>query len=226
MGAAARLEAIIAAGRPNACREVRASSRSGGLCRDRTTAGNTAGRIDTANAIAGNIAGPGADRAARSRTTRRHGASPHAARRRSASRSSPVAAEDRARSRDAGAEHRTAQGHTAANGCRQFKSHWRAQGQPGRNETDACEGARAAPAAQGVTASKAAGFSRAQAGADVSAAAAGASAAAILPEGAVVLRRLVAASAAIVETPFLTTPARYAVRRNTIRDVIEQMRLA
>lgn len=191
MGATVRLEAIIAAGRPNTCREVRASPRSGGLCRDRATAGNTAGRIDTANAIASNIAGPGADRAARSRTTRRHGTGPYAARRRSASRSSPVAAEDRTRSRDAGAEHRTAQGHAAANGCRQFKSHWRTQGQPGRNETDAREGARAAPAAQGVTAGKAAGFSRAQAGADISAAA-DASAASVLPKGRVDLRRLVA----------------------------------
>ena len=145
---------------------------------------------------------------------------------RSAARSSPVAAKDRARSRDAGAEHRAAQGEPAANGHRQFKSHWRAQGQPGRNETVAREDVRAAPAQGVATACGAAGSGRAQARADVSAAA-GESAAAILPEGAMVLRRLVAAGAAIVEILFLQQrPARYGVRRNTIRDDIAKTRLA
>ena len=102
----------------------------------------------------------------------------------------------------AGAEHRSAQGEPAANGHRQFKGHRRTQGQPGRNETDAREDVRADPA-QGIpTACRAAAFGRAQARADVSAAA-GESAAAILPEGGVVLRRLVAAGAAIVEILFL-----------------------
>ena len=58
-------------------------------------------------------------------------------------RSNAVAANDRARSRESGAEHRTAQDEPATDGQRQFKSHWRAQGQPGRDETCAREGFRA-----------------------------------------------------------------------------------
>ena len=67
----------------------------------------------TGNATASNIPGPGSDRAARCR----------AGGCRSAPGSDPVAANHRARSRESGANHRTAQGEPAANGQRQFKSH-------------------------------------------------------------------------------------------------------
>ena len=144
VGAAARFNAIIAARRSNACRAVRAIHRSGGVCGDRTTAGNTKGDITgsnaagnaiPANATAGNIAGPGPDRAARCR----------AARGRTACRPPPAAAAppDQAQllqkiARDLATLERNieaAQGEPAANGHRQFKGHWRTQGQPGRNET-------------------------------------------------------------------------------------------
>ena len=69
----------------------------------------------------------------------------------SASRSHAVAANDRARSPESGAKHRTAQGEPAANSQRQFKGHCGAQGEPGRDETRAREGFRAEPA-QSVTA--------------------------------------------------------------------------
>ena len=82
-------------------------------------------------------AGPGPARAAGRGTAGSRSAS-----RRSASGSSPVAAKDRARSRDAGAEHRTAQGEPAADGRRKFKGHRRAQGQPGRDEAHDREGFR------------------------------------------------------------------------------------
>ena len=169
LGAAARFNAIIAAGRSNACRAVRAIHRSSGRGGDSTTANGS-----TAQATP-----PQATSLAQAQTAPQD-AAPAACRSRLL-RSNPVAANDRARSRDSGAEHRTAQGEPAANGQRQFKSHWGAQGQPGRDETHAREGFRADPA-QGVTASDAAGSGLAQARADVSAAA-GESAASILPEG-------------------------------------------
>ena len=111
---------------------------------------------------------------------------------RNASRSDAVAANDSARSRESGAKHRTAQGEPAANGQRQFKSHWGAQGEPGRDKARAREGFRAEPA-QDVTASDAAGSDLAQARADT----AGESAAPI-PKG-VDLRRLVAVDSVIIE---------------------------
>src|SRR5439155_5966503 len=73
-----------------------------------------------------------------------------------ASRPDTVAANDSARSREFGANHRTAQGEPAADGQRQLKSHWGAEGKPGRDETRAREGFRAEPA-QGVSACDAAG---------------------------------------------------------------------
>ena len=74
-----------------------------------------------------------------------------------------------ARSRESGANHRTAQGEPATNGQRQFKSHRGAQGEPGRDKTRAREGFRAEPAQDvtaSVTASDAAGSDLAQARAD------------------------------------------------------------
>ena len=109
------------------------------------------------NAIASNNLGSG-------RTARRRAGST-----RSTSRSNAVAANDRARSRESGANHRTAQGEPAASRQREFKSHWGAQGDPGRDETRAREGFRAEPAQDGtasVTASDAAGPGLAQARAD------------------------------------------------------------
>ena len=196
--------------RSNACRAVRAIHRSSGRGRDSPTAGNTStDNTATGNATASNIPGSGSDRAAR----RRAGGC------RSAPGSDPVAADHRARSRESGANHRTAQGEPAANGQRQFKSHRGAQGYPGRDETLARKGFRADPA-QGVTASGAAGSGPAQARTDVSAAA-GESAAQILPEG-VDVRRLVAVGAVIIETLVLQQrPTRYRTRR-TVWDTIQK----
>ena len=89
---------------------------------------------------------------------------------RSAPRSYTVAGKVGARSREHGAQHRTAQGEPATNNQRQFKSHSGAQGEPGRDQTRAREGFRAEPA-QDVIASDAADADLAQARAGVSVAA-------------------------------------------------------
>ena len=148
LGAAARFNAIIVAGKsavPRATRSIYLPGGRGGVS------------ASASNATASNNLGSG-------RTARRRAGST-----RSASRSNAVAANDRARSRESGANHRTAQGEPAASRQREFKSHWGAQGDPGRDETRAREGFRAEPAQDGtasVTASDAAGPGLAQARAD------------------------------------------------------------
>ena len=141
LGAAARFDSIIAAGKYAASRAARSIYRSSGRGGGSTTASNALG----------------SDRTARRRADSY----------RSASRSHTVAANDGARSRECGARHRTAQGEPATNSQRQFKSHRGAQGEPGRDETRAREGFRAEPA-QDVTASDAADSDLAQARADAS----------------------------------------------------------
>ena len=222
LGAAARFSAIIAAGRSDACRAVRAIHRSGGRGGDRTTAGRQHRRQRHSKHRRQQSLAQAQHRAAGCRATEPHRRR-HASRR-SASRSSPVAAKDRARSRDAGAEHRAAQGEPAANGQRQFKSHWRAQGQPGRDETYAREGFRADPA-QGVDRlprsrlRSCAGPSgrisrrRRERGRDIT-------------RGKMDLRRLVAAEAAIVEIPFLQQRSARSECGAHLRDAIEKTRLA
>ena len=146
LGAAARFSAIITVGKSAVSRATRSIYRSSGRGGVSTSASNT-----TAN---GN---PGSGRTARRRADST----------RSTSRSDAVAANDGARSRESGAKHRTAQGEPAANRQRQFKSHWGAQGDPGRDETRAREGFRAKPAQDiTITAADAAGPGLAQARAD------------------------------------------------------------
>ena len=169
LGAAARFNAIIAAGKSTARRAVRAIYRSSGRGGDSTTASSATG-----NATASNIPGPGSGRAARS-PRRQHAAAPPG--------SNAVAANDRARSRESGANHRTAQGEPAANGQRQFKSHRGAQGEPGRDETRAREGFRADPAQTAARHRLRRSRLRPCAGPSGRSAAAGESAASILPEG-------------------------------------------
>ena len=129
LGAAARFNANIAAGKSAVFRAARSIYRSSGRGGGGTSASNT---------TASNT--PGSGRPAR----RRAGST------RSASRSNAIAANDRARSRKSGANHRTAQGEPAASRQRQFKSHCGAQGDPGRDETRAREGFRAEPAQDGT----------------------------------------------------------------------------
>ena len=101
LGAAARINDIIAAGKSNACRAVRAIHRSSGRGGDSNTAvSNSAGSTSTgststgnaigSNAAAGNIPGPGSARTARGRSGSGH----------RASRSDTVAANHGARSRE------------------------------------------------------------------------------------------------------------------------------
>jgi len=177
LGAAARFNATIAAGKSAVSRatcSIYLSSGRGGVG---TGASNTAASNN-----------PGSGRTARRRADRT----------RSASRSHTVAANDGARPRESGAKHRTAQGEPAANSQRQFKSHRGAQGEPGRDKTRAREGYRARRA-QDLTGSDAAGSDLAQARAD----AAGTSATSI-PEG-VDVRRLVAVAQASLRSSM--TPA-------------------
>ena len=131
LGAAARFNATIAAGKSAVSRATRAIYRSSGRGGGSTSASNT----------------PASNNLGSDRTARRRADSAC-----SASRSDAVAANDGARSRESGAKHRTAQGEPAANRQRQFKSHCGAQGEPGRDETRAREGFRAEPA-QDVTVS-------------------------------------------------------------------------
>jgi hypothetical protein len=165
LGAAARFDSIIAAGKSAASRAARFIYRSSGRCGGSTTASNA----------------PGSDRTAR----RRADSYP------SSSRSDTVAAKDGARSRESGAKHRT-------NGRRQFKSHWGAQGQPGRDKARAREGFRAEPA-QDVTASDAADSDLAQARTDASVPVR--ESAASNPKG-MDRRRMVAVEAVIIEVLF------------------------
>jgi hypothetical protein len=177
LGATARLNSVVAAGKPAVSRRARSIHLSGGRGGVSTSASNTSAN----NTAASNNPGSG-------RTARRRAGST-----RSASRSDTVAANDGARPSESGAKYRSAQGEPAANGQRQFKSHRGAQGEPGRDKTRAREGYRA-ESSQGVTVSDAAGSDLAQARA---AAAASASAASI-PKG-VDVRRLVAVDAPIIE---------------------------
>ena len=145
--------AIDAVGGETKFRAARAVHRSSG--RD---GGSTSSNSATASNPAAGYT-PGSDRTARHRAESTH----------SASRSNAVAANDRARSRESGANHRTAQGEPAANRQRQFKSHWGAQGDPGRDETRAREGFRTEHAQDGtacVTTSDTAGPGLAQARAE------------------------------------------------------------
>jgi hypothetical protein len=102
LGAAARCNAIIAAGKSADCRAARAIDRSSGRSRGGATANN--GSTGAGNALA-------SDRSAR----RRAGSS------RSVARSDTVAANDGTRARGCAAKHRTAQGEPAANIQRPFK---------------------------------------------------------------------------------------------------------
>ena len=148
LDAAARFNAIIVAGKsavPRATRSIDLPRGRGGVS------------ASASNPIASNNLGSGRTARCRAGSTR------------SASRSNAVAANDRPRSRESGANHRTAQGEPAASRQREFKSHWGAQGDPGRDETRAREGFRAERAQDGtasVTASDAAGPGLAQARAD------------------------------------------------------------
>ena len=126
-GAAARFNAIIAAGKsaaPCTARFIWRSSGRGGGC---TTASNTT----ASNTL-------GSDHNARRRADSY----------RSASRSHTVAANDGAQSREHGAKHRTAQGEPATNSQRQFKGDRGTQGEPGRDKTRAREGFGAEPASR------------------------------------------------------------------------------
>src|SRR5450631_764663 len=184
LGAAARFDSIIAAGKSAASRARRFIYRSSGRCGGSTTASNA----------------PGSDR------TARHRADSYP----SSSRSDTVAAKDGARSRESGAKHRTAQGEPATNGRRQFKSHWGAQGQPGRDKARAREGFRAEPA-QDVTVSDAADSDLAQARTDASVPVRESPAS--NPKG-MDLRRMVAVEAVIIEVLFWNNASmRYIFKR-------------
>ena len=178
LGAAARFNCIIAAGKYAASRAAHSIYRSAARSIYRSI-GCGGGSTTASNALT-------SDRTARRRADSYRGAC----------RSDTVAANDGSRSRECGAKHRTAQGEPATNSQRQFKSHWGAQGEPGRDKTRAREGFRAEPA-QDVTASDAAGSNLAQARADASLPVR--ESAASNPKGLDLRRRLVAVDAVIIE---------------------------